>query len=149
MDLRRIAGCAVLVFGLAGTALAAEKPTLADAAERGNGALVRTLLEGGAGVNVPQVDGMTALHWAVYHDDAETAGLLVRSGADVNAENRYGVPPLSVAATNGSADIVTLLLDAGADANATLRGGETVLMTAARSRRGASAPGQGRRPQRA
>ena len=133
MDLRRIAGCAVLVFGLAGTALAAEKPTLADAAERGYGALVRTLLEGGAGVNVPQVDGMTALHWAVYHDDAETAGLLVRSGADVNAENRYGVPPLSVAATNGSADIVTLLLDAGADANATLRGGETVLMTAART----------------
>ena len=133
MDLRRIAGCAVLVFGLAGTALAAEKPTLADAAERGYGALVRTLLEGGAGVNVPQVDGMTALHWAVYHDDAEMAGLLVRSGADVNAENRYGVPPLSVAATNGSADIVTLLLDAGADANATLRGGETVLMTAART----------------
>lgn len=133
MDLRRIAGCAVLVFGLAGTALAAEKPTLADAAERGYGALVRTLLEGGAGVNVPQVDGMTALHWAVYHDDAETAGLLVRSSADVNAENRYGVPPLSVAATNGSADIVTLLLDAGADANATLRGGETVLMTAART----------------
>ena len=147
MDLRRIAGCAVLVFGLAGTALAAEKPTLADAAERGNGALVRTLLEGGAGVNVPQVDGMTALHWAVYHDDAETAGLLVRSGADVNAENRYGVPPLSVAATNGSADIVTLLLDAGAAARRRNRphdGGAH-----GQSRRGASAPGQGRRPQRA
>ena len=33
---------------------------------------------------------MTALHWAVYHDDADMAGLLVRSGADVNVENRYG-----------------------------------------------------------
>ena len=136
MNLRRIVGLLVVLLGVAGPAGAApvtDDPTLADAAERGNGALVRTLLEGGANVNVPQVDGMTALHWAVYHDDADTAGLLVRSGADVNAENRYGVPPLSVAATNGSADIVTLLLDAGADANAALRGGETVLMTAART----------------
>ena len=133
MNLRRITGLSILVFGLAGAAGAADDPTLADAAERGNGVLVRTLLEGGANVNIPQADGMTALHWTVYHDDAETAGLLVRSGADVNAENRYGVPPISVAATNGSADIVTLLLDAGANANAVLRGGETVLMTAART----------------
>ena len=50
---------------------------------------------------------MTALHWAVYHDDAETAALLVRAGADVNAGNRYGVAPLSTAATNANADLVT------------------------------------------
>ncbi len=139
MDLGRIVRVSLLMLGVAGVAGAApvapvaDDPTLADAAEQGNGALVRTLLEAGADVNIPQVDGMTALHWAVYHDDAETAGLLVRSGADVNAENRYGVPPLSVAARNGSTDIVTLLLDAGGNANASLRGGETVLMTAART----------------
>ena len=131
MDPGRIVRLSLVVLGVAGAAGAANDPTLADAAERDNGALVRTLLDAGADVNIPQVDGMTALHWAVYHDTAETAGLLVRSGADVNAENRYGVPPLSVAATNGNADIVTLLLDAGA--NASLRGGETVLMTAART----------------
>ena len=136
MDLRRIVSLSIVVLGVAGAAWAApgaDDATLADAAEHANGALVRTLLDAGADVNAPQVDGMTALHWAVYHDDAETAGLLVRSGADVNAENRYSVPPLSVAATNGSADIVRLLLDAGAHANAALRGGETVLMTAART----------------
>ena len=136
MNLRRIAGLSILLLGVAAAAWAApeaDDPTLADAAERGNSALVRTLLDAGANVNAPQVDGMTALHWAVYHDDAETAGLLIRSGANVNAENRYGVPPLSVAATNGSADIVALLLDAGGNANAALRGGETVLMTAART----------------
>jgi ankyrin repeat protein len=120
------------MFGLAGAAVAAEKPTLADAAEQRNRALIRTLLDAGADVNAAQVDGMTALHWAVYNDDAETAGLLVRSGANVNAWNRYGVPPLSLACTNGNADLVKLLLDAGADANASLQGGETVLMTAAR-----------------
>ncbi|WP_428098324.1 ankyrin repeat domain-containing protein [Candidatus Rariloculus sp.] len=133
MDLRPIACFWVLVLGMAGTAVAAEEATLADAAEHGNRALIRTLLDAGANVNAPQVDGMTALLWAVYRDDAETAALLVRAGADVNVENRYGVPPLTVAATNASTSIVTLLLDAGANANAALRGGETVLMTAART----------------
>ena len=83
------------MFALAGTAEAADKATLADAAEQRNRALIRELLATGADVNAAQVDGMTALHWAVYNDDAETAGLLVRSRANVNATNRYGVPPLS------------------------------------------------------
>ena len=30
-----------------------------------------------ADVNAPQADGMTALHWAAYHDDLETAKLLL------------------------------------------------------------------------
>ena len=133
MDFRPIACCCVLVLGVAGAGVAAAEATLADAAEHGDRALIRTLLDTGANVNAAQVDGVTALHWAVYHDDAETAELLVRAGADVNAANHYGVPPLSLAATNASAPIVTLLLEAGANANAALRGGETVLMTAART----------------
>ena len=133
MQVGRIVRLSIVILGVAGAAVAAEKPTIADAAEHSEGALVRTLLDAGADVNTPQVDGMTALHWAVYHGDPETAGLLVRSGAEVNAENHYGVPPLSMAATNADAQIVTLLLDAGANANAVLRGGETVLMTAART----------------
>ena len=129
----RIAGLTLLMLGLAAASVAAEKPTLADAAEQGNRALIRTLLDAGADVNAAQADGTTALHWAVYNDDAETAGLLVRRGANVNAANGYGVPPLSLACTNGNADLVKLLLDAGADANASLQSGETVLMTAARA----------------
>jgi ankyrin repeat protein len=129
----RIAGLSLLIFGLAAASVAAEKPTLADAAEHDNRTLIRTLLDAGADVNAAQADGTTALHWAVYNDDAETAGLLVSRGANVNAANGYGVPPLSLACTNWNADLVKLLLDAGADANASLQGGETVLMTAARA----------------
>jgi ankyrin repeat protein len=129
----RTTGLALLVFAVAGPDLAAERATVADAAERRDQAVVGTLLKGGADVNAAQIDGTTALHWAAYHDDAETAALLVKAGANVNAANRYGVPPLALACTNGNAAVVRLLLEAGADANATVKGGETVLMMAARS----------------
>ena len=45
MDWGRIAGLFLLVVGLAGASVAAEKATLADAAEQRNAALVRTLLD--------------------------------------------------------------------------------------------------------
>ena len=133
MNLGRIAGLSALLLGLSGAVAAAPKAGLADAAEDGDGAAVRSLIDRGADVNAPQADGTTALHWAAYHDDAELAALLVRSGTDVNAENRYGVPPLSLSCTNGNGPLVKLLLDAGANANAARQGGETVLMTAART----------------
>jgi ankyrin repeat protein len=112
---------------------AGNEPSIADAVESGNSALVRELIASGADVNVPQIDGTTALHWAAYHDDADIAELLLRSGADVNAANRYDVRPLSLACTNGSAPLVKHLLKGGADPNSSLPGGETPLMTAART----------------
>ena len=108
---------------------------LADSAEQKDRAAVRILLDKGVDVNATQVDGMTAVHWAVYHDDLDMAKLLVAHKADVTVQNRYGVPPLSLACTNGNEHIVQLLLDAGADPNMKLRGGETTLMTAARTGR--------------
>ncbi|MDQ3623735.1 MAG: ankyrin repeat domain-containing protein [Verrucomicrobiota bacterium] len=84
-------------------------------------------------MNAPQADGMTALHWAAYHDDLETAKLLATAKAQAQAANRYGVTPLTLACQNGSTALVEFLLDHGADPNTTLRGGETVLMTAART----------------
>jgi ankyrin repeat protein len=136
MRSRRISGLVLpvlFVVGLAAAALGAERATLADAAEHRDTARVRALIATGVDVNAAQVDGTTALHWAVYNDDAETVALLVRAGANVNAVNRYGVPPLSLACSSGSGKIVKLLLEGGADANATMKSGETVLMMAARS----------------
>ena len=108
---------------------------LADAVERMERVTIRSLLQQPIDVNASQVDGMTALHWAAYHDDPELVGLLVRAGADVTAANRYGVTPLSLACTNANVAMVKLLLDAGADPNSSLPGGETALMTAARTGR--------------
>jgi ankyrin repeat protein len=106
---------------------------VADAAERTDRLKVGALLKQRVDVNAPQPDGMTALHWAVYHDDVEMAERLVGAGASVKAANRYGVTPLSLACTNGNGALVELLLKSGADPNRALPGGETPLMTAART----------------
>src|SRR2546422_3173079 len=124
MHCRRSKGLVLLVLGLSGAALGAERATLADAAEHRDKARVRTLLETRADVNAAQNDGTTALHWAAYHDDAETAALLVRAGANVNAVNRYGVPPLSVACSNGGGGGGELVLGARAACHADVKVGE-------------------------
>jgi uncharacterized protein len=134
MDKTRSVALAVVlsVCGVGSPANAASAP-LADAAEKSDWQRVRTLLKERADPNAPQVDGMTALHWAAYHDEPGTAKLLLAAGAGAKAENRYGVTPLSLACTNGNAELVRMLLAAGADPNTTLRGGESALMTAART----------------
>ena len=125
----------VLLFAGAPLFAAGVAAPLADAVQRRDGVAVDALLNSSTNVNSAQVDGMTALHWASYHDEAGLVGRLLTAGADVQMENRYGVTPLSLAAENGSRNIVEQLLDAGADANTALPGGETVLMTASRSGR--------------
>ncbi len=134
MNTIRLAALSTTWLLLAAPCIAAEAP-LADAAESNSSAAVRKLLEQHAKVNAPQADGMTALHWATYHDDLDIVKLLLTAGADAKAANRYGVTPLSLACTNGNADVVELLLDAGAGANTKLPGGETALMTASRTGR--------------
>lgn len=106
---------------------------LADAAEARNAELVRQLIERGEPVDTAQPDGMTALHWAVHHDDQEMVRRLLEAGTAVTTPNRYGVTALSLACRNGTAPIVRMLLKAGANPNASLAGGETPLMTAART----------------
>jgi uncharacterized protein len=131
--LHRITSCVVALLLSTVSAYAASDAPLADAAEKMDRSRVRALLAQGVDVNAPQIDGMTALHWAAYQDDVEIAELLMRAGANVKAVSRYGVTPLSLACTNGSDVMVERLLKAGADPNAPLPGGETPLMTAART----------------
>lgn len=124
--------CLLAILSLTPPVLAGDAQ-LADAAQRRDFDQVGSLIEQRVDINAAQADGMTALHWAAYHDAPSVARQLVEAGANANATNRYGVAPLSLACQNGDRELVELLLSAGADPNASLPGGETALMTAART----------------
>ena len=133
MCFRRVFGGFVIVL-LSAASLSAAVSEVADAVMKGNKEAVRSLLARKADVNAPQVDGTTALHWAVLADDLETADLLIRAGAKVSAANREGAMPMQLAATNGNAAMIEKLIKAGADPNALLtKYGDTPLMMAART----------------
>jgi ankyrin repeat protein len=133
--MRRIT-CPVLslLLLLAGAAAHAATSEVADAAMHGDREAVRAALARKADVNGAQVDGTTALHWAVERDDIEMVDLLIGAGARVAARTREGVTALQLAATNGSALMIGRLVRAGADPNAPLTpSGDTALMMAART----------------
>jgi ankyrin repeat protein len=118
--------CATVFVGGAGS-------DVADAVMRGDTASVRKLVASKADVNAAQVDGATALHWAVYRDDVETANLLLSVGANVEATNREGTTPLFMAALYGNPRMIDALLKGGADARKVGPDGETTVMFAARN----------------
>ena len=134
MHIRRVFGCCVAVLLPVAGLLGAPASDLADAAMKGNKEAVRSLLQRKANVNAPQVDGTTALHWAVRSDDLETVDLLIRAGANVSAKNDEGATPLLLATIDGNAAMIERLIKAGADTNASLtKDGDTALMMAART----------------
>jgi ankyrin repeat protein len=127
---RRLRIAAALLSALsASTAFSAE---LVDAARRNQRDAVLAELQSGADAAARAPDGTTALHWAVYHDDAELVGKLIDAGANVNAANDYGSTPLGEAAVVGNTAVIERLLEAGADVNARGKDGETPLMILAR-----------------
>src|SRR5580698_9176843 len=83
--MKRIPGLSVVLLLSVASLPALAASDLADAAMHGNKAAVRTLLQQKVDVNGAQIDGTTALHWAVRADDIETTELLLHAGAKVTA----------------------------------------------------------------
>ncbi len=129
----RVAACVGLIAITTVLVAGAGKSDIADAAQRGDRAAVQKLILQKVDVNAPQVDGATALHWAVYRQDNELADALIRAGANVKATNRAGATPLAMAALYGNAALIDRLIKAGADAKVKGPNGETMLMFAARN----------------
>jgi ankyrin repeat protein len=124
-------GCLIL---LASMLAFASDARLSEASMRGDRSAVTSLLKEGADIDGAQGDGSTALHWAAFNDDLETAKLLIAAGANVKATTREGgITPLFMACSNGDAAIIEALLKAGADVNAVKANGTTALMLAAGS----------------
>ena len=89
------------------------------------------LLLTGAGLELGDENGWTALYWAVVREHTEAARLLIRHGASLECRNSVGMTPLMVAAQLGSSESAELLLLAGAAPNVVDEGGWTALHWAA------------------
>jgi len=125
-----LVGAVAAVFS-AGVAQAAD--SLVDAAQAKDHDAAVAMMAKGADVHERGADGTTALHWAVYNDDADLVQRLIKAGADVSAVNDYGASPLRQAATVADPVIIKALLKAGANANEANAEGETPLMIVART----------------
>lgn len=106
---------------------------LVQAVKQKDKSAVRALLKQRVNVNAAEGDGATALHWAAYHNDLETAERLIAAGANVNAANDLGITPLALAAVNADTSLVEKLLKSGANSEAAGEAGVTPLMEAARA----------------
>lgn len=110
---------------------------VADAAEARDWDRVSKLIAGGASLAAAQPDGMTALHWAAFHNHSETVASLLKAGGkqkvDVNARTEYRITPLAIACELGSAKVVSQLVSAGADVDAEISGDVSPILLASRS----------------
>ncbi|MBO9484044.1 ankyrin repeat domain-containing protein [Salinisphaera sp. G21_0] len=90
--------------------------------------IVRELLDRSAKANLRNIEGSTALHYAVsapdwdYQEDwtvrlAILADLIENGKVEINAQNNYGATALHIAASQGSIDMIRELLMRGADFN--------------------------------
>src|ERR687891_233719 len=86
---------------------------LIDAIKRRDRKAVTTLRRAKTPVDAAQPDGATALAWAAYLDDRETAEALLAAGAKVNTADEYGEAPLTLACSTGDAALIAKLLKAG------------------------------------
>ena len=111
-------------------ALTKETSALSLAAERGRHALVRALLEAGAGVRKPEIGGR-ALQLAAQEEHVDVVRTLMEAKAPLGFSAWENEPPLHAAAARGQWLVVEALLEAGLEPDQVDRSGQTALMKAA------------------
>jgi ankyrin repeat protein len=107
------------------------RTALMGAANAGNLALARRLLEEGADPNAEDPYDWTPLLLAADEGHAEMIRLLVSRGADLEAVTESGQTALHLAAWQNHLDAARALLELGVDASATDQDGNTALHLAA------------------
>ena len=80
----------VQVVGLLLKGGAKPEPAFLGAANRGKLDVVRTLVEGGADVQIKDSERKTGIHWAAVNGNAEVVTYLAGKGVDVNAKDKWG-----------------------------------------------------------
>ena len=101
------------------------------AAEAGDTAAVRRLLDQGAEIDARDDRGRTAVMAATHGNQVETVRALIGAGADVDIRDNRLDNPFLYAGAEGLLEILRLAIDAGADTRLTNRFGGTALIPAA------------------
>ena len=101
------------------------------AAQGGQEAVTKLLLDHGADVATTNSDGVSALVAAAQCGHEAVTKLLLDHGADVAAAHSNGVSALVAAATGGHGEVTKLLLDHGADVAVAHSDGVSALVAAA------------------
>ena len=110
-----------------------QRTHLQHAAERGDVARVRWLLERGAPTELPDYAGMTACITASQEGHVKVVRALLAAGGRVDSARSCGSTALDYACKYGRTEVVRLLIASGADVNAINCLGETPLHFAATS----------------
>ena len=122
----------ILVFAAAWPVTAWSSPAaLVAAAEAGESATLRRLLDAGTPVDGRDARRRTALLAATHANRVDAARLLIERGADVNAKDALQDSPFLYAGAEGRLEILRLTLAAGADLASTNRYGGSALIPAA------------------
>ena len=109
----------------------ADAAALVAAAEAGDMAALRRLLDAGVPVDARDARRRTALLAATHANRIDAARLLIERGADVNAKDDMQDSPFLYAGAQGRLEILRMTLAAGADLKSTNRYGGTALIPAA------------------
>ena len=99
--------------------------TLHKAAESGNLKVAHTLLQYGADLNIPNVDGELPLHIASRKWNPDAVRFFLEQGVDVNARREDGSTPLHLASKNADLEVARLLIEHGANRDAEDHEGKT------------------------
>lgn len=103
---------------------------LITASAKGDVAMVRALINGGADINLGDVlDGHTALMHALIKQRDEVTQLLLDRNPHLNIQSRFGMTALMIAVYR-SPQFVPAMLEKGADINLMDKDGETALVRA-------------------
>lgn len=105
------------------------------AAEEGDVATVRRLLEEGADVSAVAHESRTALHIAAMEGHVEVMKVLLDAGAAIEARDSGSATPLHQSVASPGGEAAALLLERGADVHAVMEGGVTALHAAAQEGR--------------